>query len=79
MMWRLEHFGLWPLLNHLAIFHDHNLITNRPHGCEVMGDEHIRQGQVILKLREKLQDAFRHQLIERGGHLITDDKLRLCG
>ncbi len=79
MVWRLEHLGFWPLLDNLAIFHDHNLITDRPHGREVMGYEHVGQAQVVLQLRKKFQNTLRHQLIKRGGHLITDDELRLGG
>ena len=44
-----------------------------------MGDEHVGQAQVVLQLRKKFQNTLRHQLIKRGGHLITDHELRLSG
>ncbi len=77
MVWGLEHFCLRPLLHDLAVFHYHNFIRNRLHGREIMGDEHVGQAKFVLQIRQKTKDAFGDQLIERRGHLVTDDELRL--
>jgi hypothetical protein len=44
-----------------------------------VGDEHVGEVQFPLQPVEQLQDAFRHQLVERGGDLVADDELRLGG
>lgn len=44
-----------------------------------MGDEHEGQVQLGLQTHQQPQDPLGHQLIERTGHLVADDELRLGG
>ena len=44
-----------------------------------MGDEHVGELELVLQPLQQLEDLLRHQLVERRGHLVTDDQLRLGG
>src|SRR4030088_2953410 len=46
------------------------------HGAEIVRVDQIGEPHRCLKAVQELQDLIRHQRIERGGHLVTDDQVR---
>ena len=72
-------FGLEALLHHPALMHYHDLIGDRLHRCNVVGDEQIGYPGFLLKPQEKLEDAFLDDLVEGGGNFIANDEVRLGG
>ena len=77
MVRRGEHSLPRALFHDLALQHDHYLIGNGTHCRQIVRDEHVSQVQLFLQPIEQLQDAFSHQLVERGSHLVADNELRL--
>ena len=63
-MWWRQDIVLWPLFNDPTLQHDNNIIGNGPHGGQVMGNEQIGDVNVILQALQKLENFFRHQLIQ---------------
>ncbi len=59
--------------------HHHDLVGDRPHRREVVGDEHVGELEFLLQPVEQLEDAFGDQLIERRGHLVADDEIGVRG
>ena len=44
-----------------------------------MGDEHVGEVELVLEPVQQFQDALGDQLVERGGHLVANDELRVRG
>ena len=77
MVRRIQHLVLRPLLDDLAQQHHHDLVGDRLHGRQVVGNEHVGEVQFLLQPVEELQDFLRHQLVQCRGRLVADDQFRL--
>ena len=77
MRW-LEHLGLAALFDNAPLIHHHHLIGNCLDGRNIMRDEHIGQPEFRLQTQQQLQNAFLHNLVESGCHLVTDNEIGIC-
>src|SRR5438105_2423944 len=66
-------------LDDLAEVHDHHPVADVAHDREVMGDEEIRELQLLLKIFEQVDDLGLDRHVQRRDGLIAYHQLRVQG
>ena len=64
-------------LDGLAEVHDHHPIGDVADDVEVVGDEDVREPEVLLEVLQQVQDLRLHRDVERRHRLVADDQLRV--
>ena len=64
-------------LHDLAEVHDRDAVTDVAHDGEVVGDEEVRQLELVLQVFEEVDDLRLDGHVQRGDRLVGDDELRL--
>ena len=65
------------MLDHPAVLHDHDLIAEIAYDREIVGDQDERESYFTPELLEKAQDLRLDRDVERRGHFVGDQDLRL--
>ncbi|MDJ0946566.1 MAG: hypothetical protein QNJ30_24215 [Kiloniellales bacterium] len=74
-----QDLGLGTLLDDLSTEHDHDLVRDRLHRRQAVGDEHAGDLELVLQALQQLQNLLGDQLAEGRSHLVADDQLGLGG
>ena len=67
------------LLDHLAQVHDRDPVADVAHHAQVVRDEQVGQPELLLQLREQVDDLGLDRDIQRRDRLVGRDELRLDG
>src|SRR4051812_3017857 len=67
------------LLDDLAEVHHGDPVTHRPDDGEVVGDEQVREPELLLQVLEQVEDLGLDRDVERRDGLVTHDQLRVQG
>src|SRR6516225_2415359 len=73
---RLEQAGFTGHLDDAAEIHDRYPVAYVLDHREVVGDEHIRQTELVLQVHQEIDDLRLDRHIERRHRLVADDQLR---
>ena len=73
---RLKDLLCRPGLNKLAQVHHANLVRYLANNRQIMGDEHIAEGQRALKISQQVEDLGLNGHIKRRYRLVADQHLR---
>ena len=68
---------LRPQLGHPAEVHDADPVRDVPHDGQVVGDEDVRQAELVLQLLHQVDDLGLHRDVERRDRLVADEHLRV--
>ena len=71
------HLGGGAMLDDPAEVHHRDLVGDVPHHGEVMGDEQVRQPELILQVFEQVDHLALHGHVERRDRLVAHEHLRL--
>ena len=63
-------------LHDAAEIHDRDPVGDVPDDTEVVGDEEIRQVEVLLERQQQVQDLRLYRDVERRDGLVANDELR---
>ena len=61
-------------LDHLAEVHHRDAVADVPHHRQIVGDEQVRQPELVLQVREQVEDLRLDRHVERRHRLVADDQ-----
>ena len=64
-------------LHHLAEVHHRDPVTQVVHDAQVMGDEEIREVELVAQVLQQVDDLGLNGDVECGDRLVADDELRI--
>ena len=73
------HVGGRAVLDDPPEVHHGDLVGDVPHDGEVVGDEQVRQSELVLEVLEQVDDLALHGHVERRDGLVAHEHLRLDG
>ena len=66
-------------LGDLPEIHDHHAVRDVSDDIEIVGDEDVRQPEVVLQVLQQVEDLRLDGNVEGGDGLVADDQLRVDG
>src|SRR4051794_17156555 len=67
------------LLDDLPEVHHRDPVTHPPDDSKIMGDEEVREPELVLEVLEEVEDLGLDRDVERRDRLVTHDQLRVQG
>ena len=60
-----------------ALLHHSHLVSDHPHDGKVVGDEQVREAELLLQICKQLQDLRLHQHVKSRDGLVKHHHIRL--
>ena len=77
MLRRPQHPLHTPVLHRPARIHHQHVISHLRHHTQVMGDQHDRRPELLLQIRQQIQDLRLHRHVQGRRRLVRDQQVRV--
>ncbi len=67
------------LLDRPAQVHDHDLVGDKAHDVQIVGDEQVGEIERLLQIRQQVEHLGLDRDVERGDRLVGDQDARALG